>query len=99
MSITKTDLVGNTEKFTNTVKDFDQVTLIDPDSQQVIFYDPTGAVQATKTDADMVHVSLGVFSLYFTIPANGVPGTWHLDWTATKVGLPSRKRFMFDVTT
>jgi uncharacterized protein YfaS (alpha-2-macroglobulin family) len=95
LTITLASLCGDTVRIKNTIKDFDQVTLIDPDSHSIKVFDPTGTLQETVTDP--ARDSLGVFHFYYTIPEDGKPGTWRVEWTATRETWPSKKRFEFEV--
>jgi len=82
-------------RFGNTITDFDQTTLIDPDTHEIKIYDSRSVLKDTITNP--TRLSLGVFQFYYTIPEDGEPGTWRMEWKVTKNTLPSRGRFEFPV--
>jgi uncharacterized protein YfaS (alpha-2-macroglobulin family) len=95
LTITLASLCGDTVRFKNTIKDFDQTTLIDPDSHSIKVFDPAETLKDTITNPE--RDSVGVYHFYYTIPEDGVQGTWRIDWTATHATRPSKKRFEFEV--
>jgi uncharacterized protein YfaS (alpha-2-macroglobulin family) len=97
LSVQIANLPGSTIRFTNTLTDFDQKKLFDPDSQEINFFDPAGTLKATLTEADTTRISLGVFRLYYTIPDDAMAGYWRLEWKAVSGDLPSKHRVTFEV--
>lgn len=67
-----------------TFKDEDG-NLYEPNSQTLEFYDPSGVLIVTKTQADCVHVAPGVWSIEYDLADDALVGRWLCQWT-TKVG-------------
>jgi len=58
-------------------------TAYDPDSQELKFYDSTGTLIATKTEADCVNTEVGTWYIDYLIPAASETGRWTCEWTVT----------------
>lgn len=89
-------LRDQTVKFQATITDFDGKTLVDPDSHELTFFDPTGVPKVMT--AYPTKVSTGVYCYYFVILADATVGKWRLDWKGMKGILPCKGRMEFEVT-
>jgi uncharacterized protein YfaS (alpha-2-macroglobulin family) len=65
-----------------TIKDFDQETLIAPDSHSIKIYNPSGTLVTTITNPD--EEEPGIYNAYYTLAADAPVGQWYYVWTATK---------------
>lgn len=89
-------VLGDTIRIDAEIYDWDQTTLIDPDSQEIKIYDVTETLQATITNP--TKTGTGKYYVEYTIPEVAPPGTWAYYWKAT-TGKPSREKGTFEVIT
>jgi hypothetical protein len=91
MSITW--VTDDTVRVENVITDFDD-SLLDPDSNTVVFYDPFGANMGTVS---AVKVGAGTYYADYAIPAAGTVGTWRCSWKALVGTYPARESLTFQV--
>jgi len=73
--------LGSTIRIRNKIYDFDGVTPLTPDSQEVKIYDAEGILKETITDPTLE--SEGVYYVDFNIE-NSPDGNWKVVWKVTK---------------
>lgn len=86
---------GSSGKLTVNIYNFDQTTLIDPDSQTVKLMDKNGkqvGSNLTPTKSD-----IGIYYVIVEIDSEAQLGTWNVDWTVVYGNISSRKAFEFEV--
>ena len=86
---------GSSGRLTVHIYDFDQTTLIDPDSQTIKLIDPNG--QQVSSNLTPTKSDTGIYYVTIEIGAEGTTGTWTVDWTATYESFTSREEFEFEV--
>jgi len=97
-------LTDDTIRVCATFYDYDGTTLVNPPTQQLIYYDPTGLARGTASHGTMNpgSISLGYWCNDFAIPAAGPIGDWKLSWRITYVAgggtFPVREVVFFKVT-
>jgi uncharacterized protein YfaS (alpha-2-macroglobulin family) len=84
---TSTYETGNTVKFTATIKDFDNTTLIDPAIVTVTLYTSDEDIITTGSP---IRVSTGVYYYDWTLPS--VAGTYYIEFKGVVGGEPSLQR-------
>lgn len=84
--------LGETIEIQNTITDKNG-NPVNPTSHNIVFYDENGNAQGTFTNP--TQVSTGVFTIDFTIPANGAQGTWKCVWTVVYGGNTGIEEFKF----
>jgi hypothetical protein len=84
--LTGTHKRGSTIKILLEVYDFDG-NLFDPETWSIKIYDSAAALKLTKTDPTKTDV--GKYEFYYTIPSDGVVGTWKIEATAVASGYVS----------
>lgn len=89
MSIEIKHIRGSTVRITATFKDYDGKE-IDPETKDAVVTDPEGA-DKTGTISWENGTDKGVYWFYYTIPADGMAGTWNVrvsgvaaDWSDIK---------------
>ena len=87
-------LQDDTIRIQATIRDFDD-TLVDPDSHQIIIYNPLAVAMGTYTGPS--RVSLGIFTQDYAIPSAGPSGDWKISWRATFGAFNSREIGYFKV--
>lgn len=75
-------LPGGTDHIQAVFKD-ENGNAYDPDSQELKFYDSTGTLKDTKTEADCVKVIKGTWYIDYDVPLTAASGRWTCQWTAT----------------
>jgi hypothetical protein len=89
---------GQDIKMQITCYDWDELTLIDPTSNTVEFYDSAGTLAATVNDPSVfTKISDGVVRLIWRVPADAIVGWWTAYWTAVKTSYQSIKSAEFEV--
>jgi hypothetical protein len=90
--------MGSNKRIQNTFKSFEGV-LFDPETMVLNFYDPLGALIATKSKADCNQVPPppGVWYIDYAVPDIGPIGRWTLEWKETTGGFTSSASFGFCV--
>ena len=81
--------IGSAFKLQATWKDFDRVTYLVPDSQEVKVYDPNGTLKATITNPTLV--GSGVYYITYSTSSTDSEGMWKVVWKVTKDSLSSVK--------
>jgi len=75
--------VGSTVRIRNRVFDFDGITILEPDTQEVKIYDSTGILKKTIENDDVKTESPGIYYIDYTI--TGTPdGKWKAVWKVVK---------------
>jgi uncharacterized protein YfaS (alpha-2-macroglobulin family) len=67
-----------------------------PDSHEVTFYDPTGALM--HTDTSPINEADGVYYSPYTFPEDGHVGRWVAKWKVTKAGATRKSTLAIPVT-
>ena len=81
-----------------TAKDFDQETLIDPDSNEAKVYNPAGSLKKTFPTGEIVQETEGKWYCLYDIPDEAASiGEWWVVWKATKGSKPSIAKKFFTV--
>ena len=96
MSLTLKKVVRLDETFQvkNTIKELDG-SLAEPDAHSIQLYKVDGTTQGTAETSP--EGSAGVYTQKFTIPSDGVPGEWSVEWIFTFSGEKTPRMIKFKV--
>ena len=86
-------LTDDTVRVQAVIKDFDG-TLLDPTSNEVIVYAPSGANMGTLSATQR---GSGTYSADYVIPVASVSGVWKISWKALSGTFPAREVIDFIV--
>jgi len=89
-----TIFLGETVRIQNVMKDFDGSPL-NPDSQEVKIYDPTGVLKATYTSP--VKEADGIYHVDHTTSESDVAGKWTCVWKVVANNITSIEIYTFQV--
>lgn len=95
-------LPGSTIKVENEIRDFpafgeEQGQLMDPDSHVIMITDPEGADQTGTISVLGGDPNVGQFWFFYTIPVDGIKGTWVVEWKAVTGPYSGKKSGTFEV--
>jgi len=89
-----TYLTDDTVRIQATITDFDG-TLLDPDSDVVVIYDPAGTNMGT---IDTSNVGTGTYTADYSVPSSGTAGFWKVSWKVLSGTWPAREIAYFHVS-
>jgi len=88
-----TYLTDDTVRIQATITDFDGA-LLDPTSDTVVIYDPSGTNMGTYTTTQ---VGTGTYRVDYGIPSSGTAGFWKVSWKILSGTYPAREIAYFHV--
>lgn len=59
---------------------------VDPSAISLKIYDAVGTLKETKAIGDLTRTSTGVYTYAYSVPSDGVYGTWRYEFTGTTTG-------------
>jgi len=87
--------LGETVRILASITDYDGEAM-NPDTQEVKVYDPSGALKHTETAP--TKKADGLYYISYTFPGDGAIGNWTVNWKIVKWNAVRTRRLTIPVT-